>query len=227
MINRFWQDYERSRSPELSELKQLLQGNGDYLPDDRTAMSERFMQLQFFYGYLFFGYISAGTGLNFLNHRMNAKGWLSLPYDHRSFYQKFSYDGTDHFYIGNFIHIERLSEMEKRTLSMCLVDKENAALIRRAGMIVKNSYKKVLASAPENSRARIEIQTKNDGTVVIDGKTLILGVFSMPAYNEEGQYRDVDDEVQRRRVMKRIKDEVQEKLTKFLNVDVCVLRDET
>ena len=84
-----------------------------------------------------------------------------------------------------------------------------------------------MASAPENSRARIEIQTKNDGTVVVDGKTLILGVFSVPAYNDEGQYRDMDDEVQRRRVMRRVKDEVQEKLEKFLNVDVCVLRDET
>ncbi len=223
MINRFWQDFERSRGPQYPELKQLLQRGGDFLPDERVAASERFLQMQFLYGYLFFGYISAGTGLNILNHRINAKGWKALAPEKRSFYQKFSYNGTDHFYIGSFIHIERLTEEEKRILTLCLMDKESAMLVRRAGMMVRNTYKKVLSSVPDNNRDIVDIMTKESGAVKVSGKTILLGICSAPVYDSEGQY--ANNEVQRRRVLRHVKEELQEKISKFTGTDVYMLLD--
>ncbi|SKC01180.1 hypothetical protein SAMN06296386_11374 [Lachnospiraceae bacterium] len=225
MIDRFWQDFERSRGPEYPELKQLLQKGGDHLPDEKNLVSDRFLQLQFLYGYLFFGFISAGTGLNFLDHRITAKGWPSIPREKRNFYQKFSYNGTDHFYIGSFIHVERLSEEEKRMLMLCLVDKESTTLVRRAGLVIRSTYKKVLAVYPEKTQGKIEIQTKEDGTIKIDGSSLILGMCSTPAYNADGQYTDMEGEVQRRRVLRRVREEIQEKVSKFLGTEVVFLLD--
>lgn len=133
----------------IAEIKNLYR-NGMF--------TERFVLLQGVYRFLLSRFLLGQTELAQIDQEIEKYeiGFSKIESAQRDIYQRNDFIGLRYVYLRNPIHIERLEESQLKFLESLLgsISKEKA---RKAGELLKNTYKEVLAFSEETMFQETEL----------------------------------------------------------------------
>lgn len=171
--------------PEPEEYKKLLAGTyNEKMAEVKNLykdgmFTERFVLLQGIYRFLLSRFLLGQTGLADIDQGIQKHeiGFAEIERVEQDIYQKGDFMGLRYFYLRNPIHIERLEESQLKFLES-LLDSFSREKARKAGELLKKTYKEVLAFSEETMFQETELfpSLYGEGNVFAGALVFVIAV---------------------------------------------------
>lgn len=211
----FWQKFNQTITPTKAEIVALDIVEG--MPDNLFA---DYVQVQTLYRMILVPYFFEIMQLDILDQRLAERGYKTVL--EKDFYQKYDLMELNYVFLRSFIHVERLSETEILLFRKC-IEERSEHLLRQAFQIVHATYQQVLALKPNWSDRQIEVQPSLYGEYQYTGDTILFGLASAAAYDEEGMLQSSKKEDERVRTFLSIQKQMEAQCKSVLGIPVRFL----
>lgn len=225
MIDKFWNQIEDIALPAVPELENLniVENRSSSLLFQEGEITDQYLKIWRLYQCLFGYYVIAQSGLDRLVTRLAEQEIPVADEAEKDFYQKYDTMGLAYFYLRSFAHIERLSDEEIQCLKSCIDQKDQEEALQRAGKVVEDTYRKVMAVKPESGDKQVELFPSVYGEGNVPGDAIVIGMSSSAEYDEQGMLLDAEKDKKRIGILYSVKDQLEPILSRSLGTKVVVL----
>lgn len=226
-LDEMWNAVNRLSLPSLEEAEAVNQAaiteNPILFPAGR--ITERYLELQALYRYLFSMYLTAQSGISRLDSRLKERGYLKAGESNMDFYQKYDLMGLDYLYLRSFVHIERLTPEQIDLLERLARKQGGEQTLKDAVQMMEQTYKQVLAVNSENPKQQFEIFPSVYGEGIVKGEAILIGLKSMADYDGAGMIKDEDEDQRRVNTFYSVSKQLETILSKMLKTEVVVITE--
>lgn len=224
-LDKLWNDMGRAPVPTASEIRQLglTEPKEDRRIFENGHVTELYIRLQTLYKYLFSMFLTARSGLDRLDQRLTAQGFNKTAAENMDFYQKYDLLGLNFLYVRSYVHIERLDRDQLDCLLNCLENRGSESAVRAAADMMEQTFRHVLAVSPENPDQQFQLFPSVDGSGLVAGRAILVGLKSVEDYDSQGMIRDQEADRRRIQVFFSVKGQLEPILSKALSAEVTVL----
>lgn len=191
-----------------------------------TEKTDREDKCRKIYRYLVSRFIEEKTGLRKIDEKLKnqEKPPIPVPWEEMEEFQRQDYLDMEYFYLRNPVHTESLDEEAMEALEE-LLENNSGEAAARAGRVVEETYKKVLAFSDE-AVGQVQLFPSLAGEGIVPADALVLVLAAVPDYDEQGNLKDRQQEESRLRLLVSLKNQLEPILARRMDMPVRILIQE-
>ncbi len=194
-----------------------------------NILTDEYIAMRQIYQYVFSQIVISKTGITRLDKRFSERKYLTSDKDKKGFYQKYDQLGLDYIFIHGNARVERLEPKEKKLIKEYLVNlsynKELEAYTDALINMVNVTYPKVMAVYPDKPFQMFEPIRTVHGDYRISGDAIMFVLRSEPEFDENGNIRDMQKEINRENNFYSVASQLEKILPHTLEMPVKVVAE--